>query len=80
MPSHPELILAGVPPIPLWAGRRFLVRVIRADAARALVSLAGAPLEVAVSGGVRLSPGATVTLEVVRTEGARLALRVVSPA
>jgi hypothetical protein len=77
---YPELILPGVPPIPLWPGRRFAVRVVRADAASALVTLAGAELSVAVGGGARLRPGETVTLEVVRTDGARLALRLVRTA
>ncbi len=59
----------------LWPGREVVARVVRVGAGRAVLSLAGAEIEVAAE--ARLVPGATVRLRVERVAEARIALRVI---
>ncbi len=59
----------------LWPGREVVARVVRVSGGRAVLSLAGAEIEVAVE--ARLAPGATVRLRVERVAETRIALRVI---
>jgi hypothetical protein len=61
--------------LPLWPGREVVARVVRVSGGRAVLSLAGAEIEVAAE--ARLVAGATVRLRVERVAETRIALRVV---
>ena len=65
MGDVPFLVLdGGRVRVALHPGRRLVARVIRVDGTSALVSLAGAELQVALAAGVKASPNDTLTLEV----------------
>ena len=65
----------GAVVLPLWPGRTFVASVLRVGDGGAVVSLAGCELGVRLADGVRVTPGAVVTLEAVDAGNDRVHLR-----
>ena len=65
----------GTVVLPLWPGRTFRATVLRAGPGGAVVLLAGCELGVRLADGVRVTPGAVVTLEAVESADDRVHLR-----
>ena len=75
--ADPLLLLAGGGALRLSPGRTFVARVVRSGGGRAILSLAGAEVEVRAEAA--LAPGTTVRLEVASTDAGTLTLRLLPP-
>ena len=64
MADVPFLVDGGRVRLALHPGRRLVARVIRVDGRQALVSLAGAELQVTLDPGVQRRPNETLSLQV----------------